>query len=400
MEQNNNFIPILSKKIDIHEVETDRFLIQQKEFGYSLYVDKETVNILNLIDNKKTIIDICDSYYRIYKKEVPIDVAYKLLHNQLPKYGIIKSRDLIPRSKQREKYLFLSFVFINKKYANKIANKLSFLFRKKILIPIFIFTSLFSIATFFLNINKYQSNYNLIFDSDFFYAILFMYCIFIIHEFGHAAAGQFFGAESKGIGFGFYMVLPVFFADMTDVWKLKRNEKITVNLGGIYFDFINSAILAALYLFTNNLIFLIVLGIVLFTILNNLNFLFKFDGYWIVSDFLRIPNLRMKSISKLNAFIRKIRKKEAIQFTKKDYFLVVYALISLSYIFIVIFIILVLFPNDLLLYPLKIKEAIDGNLNFSTLKPYQIIRKFIIPSLFYFTLIKIIYQRIKLLLKK
>ena len=56
------------------------------------------------------------------------------------------------------------------------------------------------------------------------------------HEFGHVTATEYFGAKQDGIGGGFYLFSPVYFADVTDIWKLKPNQRIIVNLAGIYFE--------------------------------------------------------------------------------------------------------------------------------------------------------------------
>jgi putative peptide zinc metalloprotease protein len=76
------------------------------------------------------------------------------------------------------------------------------------------------------------------FSLKFLLCLLVLYGCSILHEFGHAAAGKRFGATPGDIGFGFYFIAPVFFSDLSDVWKLPPKERIIVNLGGIYFELI------------------------------------------------------------------------------------------------------------------------------------------------------------------
>ncbi len=65
----------------------------------------------------------------------------------------------------------------------------------------------------------------------------------IFHEFGHVTATEYYGAKQGGIGFGFYLLSPVYFADVTDIWKLKPKQRIIVNVSGVYFEIIICSIL-------------------------------------------------------------------------------------------------------------------------------------------------------------
>ena len=44
----------------------------------------------------------------------------------------------------------------------------------------------------------------------------------MFHEFGHAAACRHFGADNGGVGFGLYISFPVFYTDVSDIWRLTR----------------------------------------------------------------------------------------------------------------------------------------------------------------------------------
>lgn len=122
--------------------------------------------------------------------------------------------------------------------------------------------------------------------------LLFMMISSVIHEFGHASA-LMSGGESPGrIGAGFYMIMPVFFADVHNGWKLPRTKRVVVDLGGVYFQGIFLIVCWAL----NELVLhMSVIGYcVVFSciqIIGNFNPFLKMDGYWILSDSLGISNL-------------------------------------------------------------------------------------------------------------
>jgi putative peptide zinc metalloprotease protein len=107
-----------------------------------------------------------------------------------------------------------------------------------------------------------------------------------IHELEHASACRHFKVKYGGVGFGLYLTFPVFYTDVSETWKLKRKERLVVNMAGVYFQLIMLIPFFLLYFVTDNSIskwFLLTVNIGL---LVTLNLFFKFDGYWIVSDLL------------------------------------------------------------------------------------------------------------------
>jgi putative peptide zinc metalloprotease protein len=140
-----------------------------------------------------------------------------------------------------------------------------------------------------------------------FYPIVIM--ILLIHELGHAAASYRFGINPKEIGIGLYLIFPVLYTDVTDIWKINKMKRMIVNLGGIYFQMIVNLILI-FCLFQNlgnpemssNFHYLIQLNIA--TMIVNIIPFIKFDGYWLYSDFFTLPNLRQQST---NYFLQVIK---------------------------------------------------------------------------------------------
>lgn len=130
------------------------------------------------------------------------------------------------------------------------------------------------------------------------------------HEIGHASACCYFGEKAQSIGLGLYLNFPVFYTDVSGIWKLPRKKRMVVNFAGIYFQMIFLLPWFVFYFATGN-------GIAKFMIyMTNLNFVFtlnpffKFDGYWIMSDLTGIPNLRDKSNWLVRSLKDKIMKKQ------------------------------------------------------------------------------------------
>jgi putative peptide zinc metalloprotease protein len=118
----------------------------------------------------------------------------------------------------------------------------------------------------------------------------------LVHELGHASAVARNGFAPGQIGFGFYWIYPVFYTDVNAAWKLPPNKRLMVDLGGIYFQVLFVAALTPLAFMgpvTNAVRLLILLS--LYSVLQNLNPVFKMDGYWILADLVRIPNLHART---------------------------------------------------------------------------------------------------------
>jgi len=126
-----------------------------------------------------------------------------------------------------------------------------------------------------------------------------IYCLllvsFLFHEIGHAAASQYCGAKPAEIGFGMYLIFPVFYCNVTEIWRLPPRQRIVVSMGGSYFQLLVSAILVPFQLATDSQMLTVVIAANLFAVLMTLNPFLKFDGYWIYSDLFSIPNLRQRS---------------------------------------------------------------------------------------------------------
>lgn len=125
--------------------------------------------------------------------------------------------------------------------------------------------------------------------------LVFMVISSLFHELGHASACKHFGVCHGGIGFGLYLNFPVLYTDVTEVWRLRRADRCIVNLAGVYFQmYILLALLALFYAIGSDTVRYMILTLNLGFIMT-LNPFFKFDGYWIASDVLGIPNLRSRS---------------------------------------------------------------------------------------------------------
>ena len=129
--------------------------------------------------------------------------------------------------------------------------------------------------------------------------------IVFVHELGHATALVHFGRRVRGAGFRIYFGTPAFFVDSSDVLMIDRGPRIAQSFAGPYFEMVATAAVAlVLWAWPDSSVapalysFVLLSGFVLF-----LNFvpLLELDGYWILSDAIRVPDLRPRSL----AFVRR-----------------------------------------------------------------------------------------------
>jgi hypothetical protein len=116
----------------------------------------------------------------------------------------------------------------------------------------------------------------------------------VFHELGHASAARRAGAFVAEIGLGIYVCFPVCYTDLTCLWGLRRAQRASVDLAGMYFQFLAATSFLVQYTLTGYAPLASAAMAINATILFNLNPFLKLDGYWFVSDLLGIPNLWTK----------------------------------------------------------------------------------------------------------
>lgn len=195
----------------------------------------------------------------------------------------------------------------------KVLKKLSFLYNKSIvisLISLFVILNIFLLTqTYFFNFSKVKDSFNI---TDYLLIYIALFLVMLIHEYGHVIASIKNRVIPKSIGFGIYFIFPVLYTDLTKIWKLKKNERILINLGGVYFQMITVIFLFILWIIFENKFTQYLIYINFLIMITVFNPFFKYDGYWIYSDYFNIKNLRYKSSQYLKDLISKNKNKATI----------------------------------------------------------------------------------------
>jgi putative peptide zinc metalloprotease protein len=123
----------------------------------------------------------------------------------------------------------------------------------------------------------------------------------VIHEFSHGLSCKRFGGEVHEMGVMFLVFSPALYCNVTDAWMLPSKwHRAIIGAAGIYIELIMASAAVWTWWFTepgllHSLSLAVVVVCSISTVLFNGNPLMKFDGYYILSDLIEVPNLRERA---------------------------------------------------------------------------------------------------------
>ncbi|MCH7344276.1 HlyD family efflux transporter periplasmic adaptor subunit [Pelomonas sp. CA6] len=125
----------------------------------------------------------------------------------------------------------------------------------------------------------------------------------ILHELGHALTARRFGCRVPAMGVAFLVMLPVLYTDTNDAWKLRsRRQRLLIGGAGMLAELLLAvfATLAWSFLPDGPLragVFLLATTTWVATLAINASPFMRFDGYFLLSDALGMPNLHQRSFA-------------------------------------------------------------------------------------------------------
>jgi len=136
-----------------------------------------------------------------------------------------------------------------------------------------------------------------------FHTLLYMWLalgvVKVIHEFGHGLSCKAFGGECHEMGALLLCFSPALYCNVTDSWTVADKwKRIIISFAGIYVELIIAAAATFVWWFTPHMPYINNIALCLMTLCSvstfvfNANPLMRFDGYYIMADWLEIPNLR------------------------------------------------------------------------------------------------------------
>ncbi len=189
----------------------------------------------------------------------------------------------------------------------------------------------------------------------------------ILHELGHAIAARKYGSECHEIGAMLLVFTPCLYCNVSEAWMLPSKwQRIAISAAGIYVELILASLCTLLWYFSapgtfNALCLNVVLICSLGTLLLNGNPLMRYDGYFILSDLVAVPNLRAEASAALQRALARYGAgielpPDRLSKSRHPWLLVLYAVAAGIYRFVLIG--LVLWTIDRILRPLHLEVLV------------------------------------------
>lgn len=134
-----------------------------------------------------------------------------------------------------------------------------------------------------------------------FWIALTLGSIKVLHELGHGLTCKRFGGECHELGVMFLVFTPCLYCNVSDAWMLRNKwHRAAIGAAGMYVEMVLASVCTFLWWFSEpglfntlclNVMFICSMGTILF----NGNPLLRYDGYYVLSDILEVPNMGQQS---------------------------------------------------------------------------------------------------------
>jgi putative peptide zinc metalloprotease protein len=137
----------------------------------------------------------------------------------------------------------------------------------------------------------------------------------VFHELGHGVCCKALGGEVHDMGALLMCLTPCLYVNVSDAWALPdKRDRMLVGFAGVYVELLIAAAATFVWWYTPQEVFLHNLCLNLMvvcsvnTLLFNGNPLLRFDGYYVLADWLEVPNLR----ERCNAYLKRLAMRHAL----------------------------------------------------------------------------------------
>jgi multidrug efflux pump subunit AcrA (membrane-fusion protein) len=133
-----------------------------------------------------------------------------------------------------------------------------------------------------------------------------------LHEFAHGLTCKRHGGEVHEVGFLMLLLMPCLYCNVSDAWLFpEKSRRLWVTFAGAYFELFLWALAVFVWRLTmadtlvHYLAFLVLSACGIQTLFN-FNPLIKLDGYYLLSDWLEVPNLQQRALGSFKGRLRRL----------------------------------------------------------------------------------------------
>jgi putative peptide zinc metalloprotease protein len=125
----------------------------------------------------------------------------------------------------------------------------------------------------------------------------------LIHELGHAYTATRYGCRVPTMGVSFLVMMPVLYTDTTGAWRLtSRRKRLLIDSAGVIAELMVATLATLAWVVLpdgpmRSIAFVTATTSWIMSLAVNLSPLMRFDGYYILSDWLGVPNLQNRGFA-------------------------------------------------------------------------------------------------------
>ena len=157
----------------------------------------------------------------------------------------------------------------------------------------------------------------------YFFVIMFAKAV---HEMGHAITAHHYGCRVPVIGAGLLVFFPVLYTDTSDAWKLQsRKARLMISAAGVMSELVLAVFAALAWVVLpegglKSAAFMLASTTWVMTLFINLNPFMRYDGYYLLSDYLDLPAVQQKALEVMRWHLRRFFMKTEEEAPPYDHF--------------------------------------------------------------------------------
>lgn len=130
-----------------------------------------------------------------------------------------------------------------------------------------------------------------------------LFFVKILHELGHAYTATRYGCRVPTMGVSFLVMMPVLYTDTTGAWRIRsRKKRLAIDCAGVAAELMVASIATMLWVLLpdgtlRSVAFILATTSWIMSLAINLNPFMRFDGYYVLSDLLDVPNLQPRAFA-------------------------------------------------------------------------------------------------------
>ena len=274
--------------------------------------------IARQLDGKTSIAAIRQRTEREFDGELPIADLYAFLQT-LKKNGLLETGDAREKDARRKPKRFRGTPLYCRiqlcdpcELLKRLARRTRFFFTRAFVVLSAV-AILLAAGTTAANWQEFREDLPRLYHSSAVPAlILILFVVIVAHEFGHGLTCTYFGGEVHEMGFAMIFLQPAFYCNVSDAWLFpEKSKRLWVGFAGPYFELFLWALAVFTWRITEpetwiNFVALSVMATSGVKTLLNLNPIIKLDGYYLLSDYLELPNLRRRSFRQVGSFVERL----------------------------------------------------------------------------------------------